>query len=311
MFITELDWCTNDYMDHQIAVFGPTGFLGRTFFEDFHHGFQLVAFDRRVVDLTRTFELHLGDIFKRNTFSAAIVCAAISSPDECKVQPELSEQVNVDGTIRLFKVLRDFGIKPIFFSTDHVYDGQKGLYNENDAYSPITKYGEQKVKAEGFLRENFDDFLILRTSKQVSTRFDKKNVLAEMALKLLNDQTIRCATDQSISPIFVEDIVQMTLEALRRDLSGPLHLAPPNIWSRLELGLRIARFLNVPEEMVEPCSIKDFKFAEIRPPKCTLDSSLLQRLLKPSFTKLEDGLRQLTSRLRLSPKKIAAEAVEI
>ncbi len=286
-------------MIDRYAVIGSTGFLGGTFFEKSHSGVELIPVDRKTADLTKNFELHLSDFFKRNPVQAAIITSAISSPDECKANPELSHKVNVDGTIRLFKLLKGLGIKPVFFSTDHVYDGQKGNYNEGDPYSPVTVYGQQKTQAENFLREHFDEFLILRTSKQVSTRIDRKNILSEMTVRLLTGRTIRCATDHSIAPIFAEDVVTITLDAVRKGLSGPLHLAPPQTYTRLELGHAVADALSTPRTLVEPCSIHDFKFLETRPPFCTLDSSLLQKFLNPKFIDLKDGIARIVANRRV------------
>ena len=72
---------------NRYAVIGTTGFLGRTFFEKSHPDFELLPVDRKLADLTKPFERHLGDYFKRNgKIEAAIICAAISSPDDCKTQ---------------------------------------------------------------------------------------------------------------------------------------------------------------------------------------------------------------------------------
>jgi dTDP-4-dehydrorhamnose reductase len=272
------------------AVIGTTGFLGRTFFDEAHDGVEMLPIGRGLADLTQSFEKSLRDYFKAYRVEAAIITAAVSSPDECKLKPELSRAINVDGTIRLLKLLKEFEIKPVLFSSDHVYDGTRGNYNESAEYAPINEYGRQKAETETFLRENFDEFLILRTSKQVSTKIHKKNVLSEMILRLLTGRNIRCASDHFISPIFTEDIVQITLAALNKGLSGPLHLAPPETYSRLELGQKVADLIHVPQSQVESCSIQDFKFVEVRPPHCTLDSSLLRTFLNPKFTSLESGV---------------------
>ncbi|MGE4132083.1 MAG: NAD(P)-dependent oxidoreductase [Bdellovibrionales bacterium] len=275
------------------AVIGSTGFLGQTFFRRDWPGVDLVPIDRQLADLTKPFEKHLGDVLKRHQVEAAIVCAAMSSPDDCKRDPDLSHKVNVSGMIRLFDLLKKLKIKPVFFSTDHVFDGQKGNYSEEDAYNPITLYGRQKVEAESYLRQNFTDYLILRTSKQVAMRKDKKNILSQMTEKLRSGQPIRCATDHSIAPAFVEDIASVTLSALKAGLSGIYHITPGQTFTRFELGQALAEILQAPATLVEPCSIQDFQFLEVRPPVCTLNNQKLVASLSPRFTDLASGVRRL------------------
>lgn len=278
----------------QILVIGSTGFLGQNFKNLTPPSWAEPFFsNRKIVDLGLDFSNSLAAHLRENNYDSAIITAAIASPDECRKHPEFSHQVNVTGTTQLFKLLKEFGVKPVFFSTDHVYDGIKGAYDETDSYHPITMYGRQKVEAEIFLRENFSDYLILRTSKQVSTYIAPKNILSEMALKLKSGENIRCATDQWVAPAFVEDIVALTWKAIESKLSGPYHIAPAKEYSRLELGVICADQLDFDRKQVIPCSIKDFQFAEVRPPRCTLNGGKIVSALKYKMMSLEEGLQKL------------------
>ena len=52
----------------------------------------------------------------------------------------------------------------IQLSTDYVFDGKAGQYNENSSVNPINVYGRTKLEAENFLKENSKDSLIIRTN---------------------------------------------------------------------------------------------------------------------------------------------------
>ena len=101
-------------------------------------------------------------------------------------------------------------------------------------------------------------------------RVDAKNTLSELALKLRAGQSIRCATDSWIAPAFVEDIVAITRQALQ--LKGIYHIAPARHYTRLELGLAIAESVGAAKDLVQPCSIKEFNFPEVRPPQSSEDA---------------------------------------
>lgn len=282
-------------------VFGSTGFLGKTFFLEPVPP-NLIAADRGRYDFSKPLTPAFLDFLTSSRAKSAIILTAISSPDDCLQDPAYSEAVNVAGTVALLKELKARKIKPVFFSTDHVFDGEQGNYREDDAYTPVTLYGRQKVRTEMFIRETFSDYLILRTSKQVAMRVDDKNTLSEMALKLLAGAKIRCATDNWVAPSFVEDIALITLQALAANLCGVFHIAPEAQYSRLELGHLIADSVGASHSLVEPCSIKDFRFLEIRPPRCTLDGAKLREVLGFTMTTLQEGLRKLSAQLPFSPR---------
>ena len=118
-----------------------------------------------------------------------------------------------------------------------------------------------------------------------------------MALKLRAGLPIRCATDSWLTPAFVEDIVKVATGALQAGLSGVFHVAPEEQYSRLELGILVAETMDASRELVEPCSIQDFGFAEVRPPRCTLNGAKLRGALGYGFTTVSEGLRELQRKL--------------
>ena len=149
------------------------------------------------------------------------------------------------------------------------------------------------MRTETYIRENFKDYVIFRTSKQVAMRVDPKNTLSELALKLRAGEGIRCATDGWIAPAFVEDIVQITLQGL--NLNGIYHISPPRHYSRLELGHKIADSLSLSRDLVKPCLMKDFNFPEVRPPRTTLNGGKLHQALGYNLTDIKTGLVKLVA----------------
>jgi dTDP-4-dehydrorhamnose reductase len=280
---------------NRVLVFGTTGFLGKTFFLEPTD--SLIPINRKLHDFTQPINDECAKTLEHSRATAAIITTAMSSPDECLKNPELSENINVTGTIALLNALKKLKIKPVFFSTDHVFDGQRGLFTESDDYCPITLYGRQKTRTETYIRENFSDYLILRTSKQIAMRVDPKNILSELGAKLRAGQVIRCATDSWITPAFVEDIVKTTLALIEMDAAGIFHVAPDSALSRFELGLKLARAFDVSPELVRACSMADFNLPEARPPRCTLNGAKLRDSVGVRMKDVDSGIVDLRKRL--------------
>ena len=51
----------------------------------------------------------------------------------------------------------------VYVSTDYVYSGKKGMYNEGDELLPVNKYAWSKLGGECAIRQ-YDNSLIIRTS---------------------------------------------------------------------------------------------------------------------------------------------------
>ena len=116
----------------------------------------------------------IQNLKKISDYRFVIIVAAISDPDQCYVNQKLSNYINVDSTISVLKILKEKQIKPIFISTEMVFNGNGELYSEFDKPEPILIYGTQKLEVEKFILNNFDDFMILRLSKIYSSKNNDK-----------------------------------------------------------------------------------------------------------------------------------------
>lgn len=97
-----------------------------------------------------------------------IHCAAITDVDYCEKKENEKEVigVNVRGTYNVVNACQILGIKMIYISTDHVFDGKRwfGSYKETDRPNPINMYGFSKWGGEGICNVTDDNVKIVRTS---------------------------------------------------------------------------------------------------------------------------------------------------
>src|SRR5436190_1637702 len=103
------------------------------------HIFRASPSDWIARGLTRT-ELELTNFaavraaFVRERPKLVIHCAALSKTLECEQHPEQARLNNVEVTRVLAELAADIPL--LFFSTDLVFDGARGNYNESDAPNP-------------------------------------------------------------------------------------------------------------------------------------------------------------------------------
>ena len=88
--------------------------------------------------------------------------AALSRPMNIH-EKNISKSINLNiiGTANVVKVCEQMGIKLIYFSTNYVYPGIKGNYNENSPIKPINNYATSKFGGECSV-QLYKNSLILR-----------------------------------------------------------------------------------------------------------------------------------------------------
>jgi dTDP-4-dehydrorhamnose reductase len=119
-----------------------------------------------------------------------IHAAAITDVEACRRDYERAIVVNMRGTNNVCEAASDIlgDGRVVLLSTDHVFDGTKGNYKEDDEPNPITEYGMTKHGAEAVVR--LYDGKIVRLSKcfdkndkEVVSIFSQKKILLPTFIK--------------------------------------------------------------------------------------------------------------------------------
>ena len=95
---------------------------------------------------------------------AVIHTAALTNVDRCEMRKRESWHLNALLPKRLAQACARQNVHLIHISTDHVFDGKKGNYSEDDEPHPVNYYAESKCAAEEFVGEAGGTFTIIRTN---------------------------------------------------------------------------------------------------------------------------------------------------
>ena len=155
-------------MGKKILVTGGAGYIGTTLIPKLleqghevtvydcllHGGNQIIPFFRK-----DNFKFVRGDIRDFKALSKAVMgqdliihLAAIVGFPACRMNPEVAEEVNVQGTQNLIDAC--LPEQPILFgSTGSNYGVVKGVCTEETPLNPLSLYGETKTEAERLLVE--------------------------------------------------------------------------------------------------------------------------------------------------------------
>ena len=200
---------------------------------------------------------------------------AMCDLDLCELFPEMAHKVNVEGTRRLVEALAGLpSIKKfIFVSTDHVFDGEKGGYLENDTPHPKHVFGRTRYEAEQYVLESGLPTLVIRPGLVVGKSFQgNKGPRDFLFSRIKTAKPTHYFTDEWRSPIRAEALAERVLRLAFSSRRRIVHLAGPRIINRYELALDLAREEGLPTEFIFPRQRSEDRWARIRPMNLSLQS---------------------------------------
>jgi len=287
------------------VIIGASGFLGNAFLSSYRtvHPDSIGTIRHSVKsDLDNHVRLDLlaPNIDKMKLYQKghrqALIFASVSKLMECENNMVNSRQINVTGTIELIRQLREEGIRPIFASSDIVFDGEKGGYLENDPPSPLNEYGNQKAEIEFRLQEICkDDYLVIRLSKAFSLNKGDGTLIDEMASRLKHGETLREAFDLIFCPLLITDLIQSVAILQTNDTTGIVNVCGSEPWSRFDLAVSVAKNMNIDPARVAKVSLGELNLGCRRPKDISMVNIRCIAATGFSFTPIKACVRQIAN----------------
>lgn len=205
--------------------------------------------------------------FRNDKPRLVIHCAAVTSVAGAQRDQNLARRLNVELTRRLAMLAA--GCRFVFFSTDLVFDGQRGNYIETDSPNPLHLYGETKTLAEQIVLAH-PEHLVVRTSINGGvSRAGNRGFNEQMRTALRTGQGVTLFTDEFRNPIPALETARAVWELAEKGCHGIYHIAGAEKLSRWEIGQRLIPRWPEVRARVEARSARDFT----GPPRA-LDTSL-------------------------------------
>jgi len=228
------------------------------------------------------------------SYSYGIIAAGITSILCCEKEKKYSYLCNVEGTLKIARLLHKKGIIPVIFSSDYVFDGKNGNYTETSALFPLNEYGKQKKILEERLVERCqNDCLIIRLSKVYDIDKSDQNFMNEIVGNLLSNKKSYLAQDQIFCPLFLDDLIGIIFQLLNNNSRGLFNICGNRSYSRYDLGIKIAKILNVDANLIEKISIDDLSADIIRPKNTTMRNDKMLSHVCINFKKITENIQTI------------------
>ena len=276
-------------MKELIWVTGAGGLIGNYLVLTAPH----LASNRRVAGLTHAhLDLTDCDAVRRNFHETRpqliIHCAALSSSPACQENPSLARKVNVEATACLAGLAAD--IPFIFFSSDLVFDGRQGNYDESARPNPLSFYAETKIAAEQVVLANPMHTVVRISLNGGASPTGDRGFNEQMRRAWQAGKTLKLFVDEFRCPMPAIVTARAIWELVAQSKPGLYHLAGSQRLSRWQMGQLIAARWPQLNPRLEPASRKDYA-GPPRPPDTSLNCAKIQKLLSFPLPGLGEWLK--------------------
>jgi dTDP-4-dehydrorhamnose reductase len=222
-------------------------------------------------------------------------CAALTDVDWCERHPEEARRFHVDLTADLAQWADAHGARLIYVSTDSVFDGATGGYDESAAPAPINVYARTKLAGEQ-AAARARRHLIARTNFYGWSPPGKKR-LCEWALeRLRRGDPVPGFADVFFAPLAAPELAGMLARLASSEASGIVHLCAADGASKYDFLCMLAQGLGYPAHAVQRTSVEGVTFAAPRPRDTTLRTCRASELgLEPSPSVAQGLIRFLAA----------------
>ena len=232
---------------------------------------------------------------------ASIYCAGgMTHVDACEGQEQLAMDVNCRGPAALARVARRRNVPFLHYSTEYVFDGDDGPYDEEDAARPINVYGLSKWRGEQAVLAINPDALVVRTTVVYGHDREQKNFLYGLEANLRAGRPMRVAADQFSTPTYNADLAEASRALVAAGKHGIFNVVGPELLSRIDLARAAAAFLGLDASLVLPVSTRELDQRAPRPLRGGLRTKrLLAECPDVGMSPLDVGIRKWKESERL------------
>jgi dTDP-4-dehydrorhamnose reductase len=225
--------------------------------------------------------------------TSIIHCAAAADVDWCEANPEEAYRINADAPRRLALLASELGALLVFISTDSVFDGRDGPYDESREPSPVNVYGKTKLAAEAFVTAGAPASLVLRTNF-IGWSPSGRRGLAEWVLsRLESGQPVPAFFDVRFSPLLATDFADLVLDMIDARLRGLYHVTASDSCTKYEFAMSLARHFGFDPAGVRRSSIREAGLPADRPRDTSLVTQKVARDLGRPMPVIASGIERL------------------
>lgn len=269
----------------RILLTGSNGLLGQKLVELLIQkpGVQLIAtargdnrlpfvqgYEYHPLDITDPAQVH--EVLELTKPDVVIHTAAMTNVDQCESEKEACWAQNVKAVEYLVEACRKQDSFLLHLSTDFIFDGATGPYDEEAEANPLSFYGWSKYAAEKAIINSgaFADpirWAIARTVLVYGIAHDmsRSNIILWVKKSLEEGKNIKVVTDQWRSPTLAEDLAIGCYLIAEKEAEGTFNISGKDLLTPYEMAMMTADYFELDKSLITEANSTTFTQPAKRP----------------------------------------------
>lgn len=243
-----------------VLVIGASGLVGGAFHE------RLTRAGIRVTGTSHAhprpglvpFELglHPEPFLEQVGADLVILASAMTHVDRCETEPAEAQRRNVDEVAPIARWCALHRVPFLYFSTDYVFDGAEGPYDEQAPVHPLSVYARTKLAAEELVAA-VPGSLVIRITNVFDIGREDRNFVHRCVTHLRDRKPLVVPSDQLATPTYATWLAAQAVTLLERgtilgaNTPRVLHACCDELVSRGELARRVATLLGADPSIID------------------------------------------------------------
>src|SRR3970282_1682582 len=176
--------------------------------------------------------------------------AALTHVDYCEDHPHEAFAINVEGPRAVAEAAGALDAQLVFYSTEYVFDGKAGPYDEEDPPSPLSVYGQSKLAAERTICDTIENALILRTAVVFGWDSKSTNFAMWVYRKVRSGERMTITMDQFGNPTLAEYLAEVSLTLAQRGAGGVFNVVGADLVPRYDFALALVKLFGCSPDLI-------------------------------------------------------------
>jgi dTDP-4-dehydrorhamnose reductase len=226
--------------------------------------------------------------------------AAMTNVDTCENDRAASWEQNTLAVEYLARECAAVGAHLTHVSTDFIFDGEAGPYDEDAAPAPVNYYGECKLAAEQAVRAAGGRWAIVRTVLVYGTAHDygRSNIVLWVRDSLRAGKEINVVDDQWRTPSLAEDLADGCIRIAARDATGVFNISSDELLTPYQMAQQVAAYFQLDTALLKRVTAATFTQPARRPPRTGLIITKARQELGYAPHTFAEGIRLVDEQSR-------------
>lgn len=194
--------------------------------------------------------------------------AAMTQVDDCELDHAACDRANVHAVQYIVDAAIRNNSHLIHISTDFIFNGKDGPYDEEAEADPLSYYGNAKWKGELIVQKSKLKWAILRTVLVygIVDNMGRSNIVLWAKGALEKGNPINVVDDQFRSPTLAEDLADGCILAMDKQATGIYNISGKDQLSIIDLVRQVADHYKLDKSLIRPVSSTTLNQVAKRPP---------------------------------------------